>query len=97
MVARKQEKAWSPIRVEWFWGISAPPAFFPISLLPKRGRESQSREGTSFSLFISGHQREKVWRWDGGRVGNWKLEMIWKKSRQNVLALPLIISFVTLG
>ena len=50
-------------------------AFFPISLLPPRGRESQGREGTSFSFFISGHQREKVWRWGGGwsrkrRAGN---------------------------
>lgn len=41
-------------------------ASFPISLLPRRGRESQGREGTSFSFFISGHQREKVWRWGWG-------------------------------
>ena len=68
MVARKQEKAWSPIRVEG--SRETPPfqfsAFFPISLLPWRGRESQGREGTSFSFFIPGHQREKVWRWGWG-------------------------------
>lgn len=67
VVARRWEKAWNPIRAEGSGGKTPPLSIFCLHPPPflRRGRESEGWEEQFFP--ISGHQREKVWRW--GVVG----------------------------
>lgn len=75
VVARRWEKAWNPIRAEGSGETLCLSRFSgPPSLLPRRGRESEGWEEQFFP--ISGHQREKVWRWGCGWSRKLVLEMI---------------------